>query len=89
MRPIGELPELYQLEPREILLCTNDAESMVWVLCVWDETAGQWFVGDRGDLQRIEESRSKGTFVPTMTMRKPTHFFELPPLPPRPLSMYN
>lgn len=87
--PIRRLPDEYRLEPREILLCANDADIPIWVMCVWDEVSGTWFVGDRGDLERLEASRANGTFLPTMTIRRPTHFFELPPLPPRPDSMYN
>lgn len=84
-----ELPDRYLLEPLELLLCADDSEIPMWVMCVWDDGARQWFAGDREDLARVEASRATGMMVPTVFMRSPTHFFELPPLPARPHSMYN
>lgn len=84
-----DLPELYLLEPRELLLCADDSEIPTWVMCVWDDGARQWFAGDREDLARVEASRAVGMLAPAVFMRSPTHFFELPPLPKRPASMYN
>lgn len=42
-----ELPDRYLLEPLELLLCADDSEIPMWVMCVWDDAARQWFAGDR------------------------------------------
>lgn len=67
---------------REILLCSDADDPPYWGFGIWDSITGKWFAGDADDLEDLHVYGPE--YNPEQYYWKnPTHWGELPALPPQ------
>lgn len=85
-RPIEQLPNLYWGGGDAVLVCRAYDDEPAWSLAVWDRGLQGWFLGNMLDFAWWVEEGYRDTPVEdreAMYLYEPTHFAEIPALPPR------
>jgi len=86
VRPIEQLPQAYWTTLKPVLLTSNYDDCRGWNVAVWDCGLEAWFLGNEFDFAWWVEEGYRLTAVEdreAMYMYEPTHFAELPTMPPR------